>query len=503
MLLFAMVTIITLPSFFDPPRSDHWTLFHFFHHLDSLPGYMPSLHIMNWDPFSQVRFQPLAFYLSYVLLLAFAPEFLYFHLANLLMYFVFLVVLYRFAFIFCPNRNFRFLSVFLFSILYSHFDIVSWPFHIYIITGITLCLIGFLSYMRFCTTGQWGLFWLSLAAWLGGVFCYEPFVLWPCSILLLRGRGRRAKTLLVLLYAVYIAMFLFTRTLDTYTQPRMELASLYSPQVAMLTTFAVPANIFYNNFAVNLCPWFALPARFNHDSFEMTGPLPETTKQFDRSIIRGGVFMLCCCGLLLLLLRSRKHFFLFNRMLLLFFLYFSFYWPLFYLRGISNTLTFTMQQFRYHLVGNALWVIFIAIFLNRLWQWSRRFSLFIITLLLIVAISNLWFSTAQVLYIHKELQPLATLLNTIRTGIDNNTITPDRPLYLDDSIVDHLPPLSWNQEMGIKFMDGTYQWQFHPNQIGCFSFSPDEAAWQVNADNDGIRLVQQNHSPDGQRSEGN
>jgi tetratricopeptide (TPR) repeat protein len=71
------------------------------------------------------------------------------------------------------------------------------------------------------------------------------------------------------------------------------------------------------------------------------------------------------------------------------------------------------------------------------------------------------------------------MLTGVRTGIREKRISPDARLHIDNEIHAYLPGLCWNYEMGARFMQGTYQWAFPPEEQCCFVADPRIAAWVI------------------------
>ena len=151
--------VTCFPYLSTPPRSDYWQMFYFFHHLDELPGSVKWPHVLNYNVFSQIRYQPLSHLYYYFLHRLVDSDFIFFNISNFLMYFFSAFLLYKFASNFSRDRVLAAIFIGLFAFLFTHFDILLWSYHIYIIAGLSMFIAGFIFYIRFLKTGK--LFLLS------------------------------------------------------------------------------------------------------------------------------------------------------------------------------------------------------------------------------------------------------------------------------------------------------------------------------------------------------
>ena len=65
-IIFILLLFVYFPAFSHPPRSDFWSTFYFFHRINTFDGFSKWMHIFQYDPWSQVRFQPLAYSILYL-----------------------------------------------------------------------------------------------------------------------------------------------------------------------------------------------------------------------------------------------------------------------------------------------------------------------------------------------------------------------------------------------------------------------------------------------------
>jgi len=230
-LFFAILTVIYYPTFFNAPRSDWWESLYFFHTIYANSNPLQLLHILNTDCVQHTSFRPLSHFILYIQHFIFGSNFFYIHVINFVLYCLSLLLLYRLAAVFINNKFLGAVFISYFAFLYSHFDIVSWTAHSYIILGFCFFLLGLILYTKFLKTGSLGSLFLIGILFLSGMFCYEALILWPLSIVILAhignliNREKVTKTKLVLsyllvlalIYIVYMCIFLLIRNIKTYS----------------------------------------------------------------------------------------------------------------------------------------------------------------------------------------------------------------------------------------------------------------------------------------------
>jgi len=74
------------------------------------------------------------------------------------------------------------------------------------------------------------------------------------------------------------------------------------------------------------------------------------------------------------------------------------------------------------------------------------------------------------------------MLANIKNGIKSGMVDENNKLYIDDRIVNILPKMCWNPEIG-RFMKGTYQWVFNRQEIRYFSNQFIDAVWVIDSRN--------------------
>lgn len=488
--LFAALAAFHILSFGDPPRSDNLSILYFFHHLDQ-PGAW--LHVMNYDPWTQARYYPLAHLVMYAEFLLFGSHQVMYHLVHFAVYCGVLALLYRFATRLGCGRAPSMVFIAVYAFLYSHSDIISWAEHTYILAGFAFCLTGFLSYLAYMRNGNAVFIASAAMAFLAGLWCYETYVLWPAGIVFLsltghlsgnRAVSRRDKAIscaaiLVPVYVLYAAGWIFTRMLKTYETPLLDMGALFSfatmARGLMCALFALP----HNGIFVNLAPFAAFPPRFEDQVFEMAGIFVAYERHFNMILAAGAVLGACAVGALLWYMVRR-----YGRgqalvCLFILFLFLSEYGVLAATRSMTNPCLFILQQFRYQFVPNACagLVILCVPAVSRPSAKAKRNIM--LALLAFVFAMNAYFGFQSALYVHRGLAPLRDLLNRISSMIGRNSVSESNRIYMDDSLPRYLPPVCWNERMGSAFMKGTYQWIFDKRQIRFFAWSPTGARYII------------------------
>lgn len=494
-LLFISLSFVYFPSFFYPLRSDWWSTAYFFHSINNFPAASKWMHIFQYDPWSQIRFQPLAYSILYIERLLFGSNFVYFHIFNFILYFISILLLYKLALNFCKSKILTAVFMGVFAFLFSHFDIISWSFHIYIIFAFCSFLLGFILYINFLRSGKAILFPFVIFLFLLGMLCYETFVLWPLAIVILsymgnitdRHRFKKYKlvqsylSVIGLVYFIYFAIFFLTRFFSIYEEPLVStpMPALFSIQTIVFSSFAVFFNILYNSLLVNFIPSLAFPiiidANLNLGGFLTKIPLPF----LDNLIFFGGSLFIGMFLAMAVHLFKYKYFNILKTIIFFLFLLFSEFFILFYFRKFTNLSIFILTQFRYLYISNAFVTLMVLYLIDRFLKPTRRAKGIIYLILFAILTLNIQASRQGIAILNTHLAPLKRMLSNIKIGIKNCQINKENRLFINDDIVKKLPPLCWNKEMGKLFMENTYQWVFSEEEIKCFSSFKD-AKWIVN-----------------------
>ena len=398
-LLFIFLLIVAFPSLFYPPLSDHYEMFYFFHHLDELPKLPASfqwLHILNLDPFEQMRYQPLSHLFYYILHLLFGSNFTFFNIFNFLFYVLSIILLYKFAVTFSVSRRLALAFIGVFAFLFSHFDIVLWNCHIYVIAGFCMFMVGFLSYIKFLKTGYTFLLLWAIVSFILGMLCYEPFALWPFGIIFLNSikdlrkvnKGRATNALWLVLgaiYAFYFSFYLFTRLLGTYETPGLYLSNFLKLESFGASSILVLFNILYNRIILNICPLLAFPLRVTENIY-LAGPVINYIQTNHGIVFIGGGLV----GILLIssfiYLYRKRYFEQLKVLAFLFFLMLSYTGILFFCRLASNKFVYSLTEFRYQYVPNALFILILLFVIGRFFTFSKTRKRILYSALIILLI---------------------------------------------------------------------------------------------------------------------
>ena len=496
-IIFTLLFLVYLPSFFDPLRSDYLPLFYFFHHLNDLPGAVKWLHLLNYDPLNQVNFYPLTHVIMYLEYLVFGSWSFYYHLLHFAMYCVSLILIYKLARkLFRADRLLTMMLITLFAFLFSHFDLIIWSYHVHIIFSFNLLLAGFILYLEFLKTGKMALLVWVITLFLLPLLCYLPFIFWPVGIIFLAWldipvKGSRIswqkkmKSILLVLgvvYAICLAVFLFTRAIGTYDRPLVYLKSIFFLRDHTRAFLSVPFNTIYNGVVVNLLPFLAWPLK-TCENIELGGWLEVHVDEIVRLILAGGGASLLIFIAVPAVFFYRKKRYLGKVSIFLLFLLFSEFFVLSRLCLMVNHPQYVLQQFRYQYVVNAVVILTVLLILNNVLGGLRKGKIITGCVLAVILGMNMYYSVRGAAYVNSELAPLKKIVYSIKKKIASGQINAENKIYIDDKITKALSPLCWNDYMGTRYMKHTYQWMFASKEVGYFTFSADDAKWVVDAEN--------------------
>ncbi|MCX5694579.1 MAG: hypothetical protein NT014_05620 [Candidatus Omnitrophica bacterium] len=497
--LLGVLAFIYYPTFFNAPRSDWWETLYFFHTIYASPLPFQWLNILNTDCILHVSFRPLSHLVLYLQHSLFGANFFCIHLINFFLYFLSLVLLYKLATAFVSQKLLVFIAVVFFSLLYSHFDIVSWTAHSYLILGFCLLLLGFLFYIRFLNTGLKRMLFLTVFLLLSGMLCYEAFIFWPLAVVflaytgsLIKGRqltNARAGLSWILVIAVtyffYILIFLLTRSINTYADSGAQTHTLIFQLVSIpriyRTVLAVFFDILYNGILVNIVPLFAYPPRISFPSFNLLlgGFLSSHRPAIIDMQILSGILLLIICWFIVYLSRRRK-FDIIKSFLFFFFLLLTFSGTVFISKYYTNReYAYSLFQFRYHFVPSALIMLIASLFFERLGKLNKKIKAILCIILVLITALNVYCITSSILLESRQMATLNDMIVNIKRGISSKQINEKDRVYLDNRMVNILPKMCWNPIIG-RFMKGTYQWMFNKKEIKYFSNSPESATWFIN-----------------------
>lgn len=495
LLLFATLLLVFHSSFSNPPRSDYWSAFYFFRWVDHAPTPPTILHVLTYDPWDHGTFRPLSFFILYLQHRAFGTAFAYSHLCSFLAYFAAAGLLYRLGGELGIDRTLRAIFVFLWAGLFSHFDIVTWTFHIYSLLGFCFSLAALILFIRYLKTGAASLLPLTGLLFLLGILAYEVFAAWPLGIILLslspflvagRKPGLRplkgAIITVAAVYLLYLGAYLISQSIGRFNvgtgSPRQGIEFGMFLLGIMGTLF----NLIYTGIGVNAVPILVVPALVR-ENIDMGGMLLrwQEASSLRGMVIGGGALtlvLLLATGIILL--RKRRYHFL-HLMGFLLFLLFSNFFIILLARLTTNPLFYAFTQFRYQYVPNSMVMLLAAAALDRLLRPDRREKILIAGAVIPILGANLLLTHTYTAILKGQFRPLKTMLAEINEKLESGQISSEEPLYIEYEVTAELPVLSWNQAMS-RFMQGTYQWYFPPRFQDAFVFSRDRAAWIIRAE---------------------
>ncbi len=479
-LVFLGLFLIHRPAFRNPPRSDYWSAFYVFQQLDASPEPLAWTGVFTFDLWQHGTYRPLSHFIPYLQHRLFNSRFVWNHITNFAAYCLSIILLYRLAV--KLSLDWRLAAVFLalFAFLYSHCDLLTWTFQLFTILGFCAFLLGFLLHLEYLATRRRLLPLAVGALFLFGMLCSELFALWPLAVLILpfaaspgRVRLRLKDATPLLVYLPYLAGFWLHRSGTATTGP-VPLPSLTQAGTGFLLVFF---NLAYTGFAVNLWPALARPV-FYDDNINMGGRLLDLAGPREPFIYwTGGLVLLLLVLAGWLLIRSRR-FRLAALLTFFFFLYLAGFLTVSVARQTTNLPIYTLSQFRYQYIPNALLALALTAAVGGLFRPRGRGTAIIALILAPVLVFNIAGSRQQVADLGERLRPLGTMLENIRRGLDEGTIDENNPLYIAPGVPDRVPPPGWNRSMA-RFMEGNFHWFFPAREMGKFTLDPDEAAWIV------------------------
>jgi tetratricopeptide (TPR) repeat protein len=497
-MLFVLLFAIAFPSFFYPPLSDGWEMFYFFHHLDERPGPVTWLHIFNHDPVEHIRYQPFSRVLPFIFFVVFGSEFVFFNIFNFLFYFCTAFLLYKFALYFSKNRMLVALFVGLFTFLFNHFDLALWSYHIYLLAGVSMSLIGFMSYMQYLKTAKSLFLFPVIGLFLGGMLCYEAFFLWPVGIIILlhikefrttkemlqRNIVKGTYIALATIYFLYFLFYVLTRLIKTYEIPLREPSDFLKLHYFLESGLLVFFNTLYNNLAVNFFPFSAFPVSVSENIY-MAGPIVNYIDQgYHWIVFVGGAILVVILIFLFGYLYRKKYLEELKIMGFLFLLLLSAPYIIFFCRFATNRLAYGLTEFRYQYTPNAFMILTIIYMLDRFLKPSKITMRIVCCVVTIVFALNLYCIQKHLGIYDYHFMDLKKMLSNIKTEMNKGAINENNTIYIDRDIPDYLPHLCWNIEMGERFIPhGNYQWMFSKEELNVFSHDFDSATWIIDKEN--------------------
>ncbi|HDL64080.1 MAG TPA: hypothetical protein ENH12_01680, partial [Proteobacteria bacterium] len=385
-LLLVVLVFLFSPSFNNPPRSDWWSALYSFQLVDASAGPPGFSFVVNHDPWRDGTFRPAAHPILYLAHHLFGASFLLYHLANLAGYFLSIILLYLLGRRFGIGKGILILFLSVFAVLFTHFDIITWTFHLSMPLSFSAFLAGFILYLRYIEGGDKLLLIPIGILFLFTLLCLELYLLWPLGLLLISmrripGRRRPAVLMTAAVYGIYLLIYLITRT-ATHTS-----GSLSTPGVGdvLLSIGAVFFNLIYNGIIINLLPFLSIPLKVTHN-IEMSGPASAWSPELLRTVVGvvGGVSIVL--AVLISSLRSTR------RKIppglgWLFFFYTAGFFILALGRSTTENFNDLFLQFRYQYIPNAFLVLMGALIVDRLVRSGPARKVVFILLVIVAAVN--------------------------------------------------------------------------------------------------------------------
>ena len=491
--LFAGLLLLYLPSFTNPPHVDYWEAFYTFHRADALSPPASWIIILNHDPWQDGTFRPFSYFSLYIMHKVFSDDFIGNHLVNFIIYCLVIVLLYHLAQQLGLDgfSTGAFLAVYAF--LFSHCDILSLTFHLFVIMSFSAFLFGFILYLKFMATGKRLLLIPIAILFLFGMYCYEVYILWPLAVIILghvtRGLEPRKKTpgvvwlMLGAVYFFYLAGFFISRLAGQTSGP-LPHPTVYQIFVSICAVFF---NLFYNGIFINILPFFAAPDSFGYwvemKNFQIANICQGSLRDL---VTWGGLIVMIIIGTGGWILYRRRYFKVLILLVFFMFLYVGNFFVVTLARSTNSNFGHILVQFRYQYIPNALLVLMVLLVVDKLRRPGWKTKIITVFLLIPVLIVNVYFSRRNVRIIRQNLRPLRLLISEVKEGIQTGVINKDARIYIQPGITDYLPPLCWHKGVG-KFMEGTYEWFFSEKDINCFAFSREKAVWVLDQPIGGYR----------------
>lgn len=495
LILLVLLSILAFPSLSNPPISDYWpTMFHPFHSFENLPG--PAWqHVLNIDPCEQMRYQPLSRIFYYVLHNIFGSNYIMYNVINFVFYYLCMLLLYKFLLLFIDNKLLASIFIGLTTFLFSHFDIILWSCHMYILIGLIMFLLGFIFYVDLLKTGKKLLLLPIMLFFITGMWCYEAFVLWPFAIIILSTikifKNKSNKTtdhvvrnnllILSIVYLIYVIVFLYTRSIGTYETTTYKYSEFLRLSNYLLGALVVLFNTFYNTILVNIFPMITFPLQIRENIY-FGGPLIkffENTNNSGIIFIIGaivGIFLLCFLFILL-----RKKLFEDLKIICLFlFLMFTAPFVIFSLRMVDNAYLYSITEFRYQFLPNLFFMLTVAYFVSNILKLPKHKIYKFYSIVIPIFVLNIISILLMINIYREQLTPLKIMFSSIRNEIMLGNINSKDKLYIDRSLPEYMPSLCWNIEMGERFIkEGNYKWIFSKKELDYFTEDLKDSAWVI------------------------
>ncbi|OGX23757.1 MAG: hypothetical protein A2Y03_04800 [Omnitrophica WOR_2 bacterium GWF2_38_59] len=483
------------PCFNFPPISDTWELLYSFHNLDSYPGTVKWLNILNFDPVEEVGYRPLANLIYFIIYSIPDSSYSAFNILNFCLYLLNILLFYRFSLYFIKNKKLAACFIALFAFLFNHCDIILWSCHIFILLGVCLFLIGYICFIEFLKTARVKLLYITTTFFILGTLCYESFALWPLAIIFIANidnfktiKGPSAKFKLLSayitlgsVYSISFLLFLYIKSLGTYVDPTRSIMDFFRLKIILSSLFLTFFNILYNTVCVNIIPFIPFPLKVTENIY-MAGPVINYVQKVPQIITFIGTSFAAGLFILFFILYRKKQLNELKIFGLFLFLILSETYIVFLGKlGISHTFSYCLSEFRYQYIPNAFFILLIAYVIDRYLNPSKKFLRFIYISLIMIALLNIINVYRVTRVYNNHLANLNKIISSIRAGMDHGVINKKDKVYIQKDIPDYLPSLCWNIEMGERFIkEGNYKWMFPKKDIELFADNINDATWIIN-----------------------
>jgi len=255
-------TLVFYPTIRNIFRQDDWLIMFLFTQTKTLT--LQSLKdIALFEMFGHMRFQPLAHFLMFIRYLLFGNNIIFYHILNILLHaftgFLIFLTLNRLL----KDAGLAFVSGMLFLTLPSHFEIVAWTYHIYIIIGTQLALLAIYLLSKYVESDK--ILVLASAIFFAfiSVLLYEPaIIVLGVIIIILSGfyldkadslPGKKillAAGLIFLTGLAYLGVTVYGITIADYRMKADMLISLELILKSVMVTFTNVWAIFIKNIGI-------------------------------------------------------------------------------------------------------------------------------------------------------------------------------------------------------------------------------------------------------------
>lgn len=355
------------PTFTHVFRSDHWILINWFNTLDF--NIKDIISAGFFDSFKHGRCQPLAYIILFLQYKLFGTNIFLYHLIQYTLHIINGILLFTLIKKLGVEKIYAILCSILFLTFYSHFDIIGWTFHLYIVLQTTFFLVSFIFILKYFENNKRIYIFLSSLSSFILLLIYEPAIFVPIFsiiffiLLCQRENKMKYKTNLKILSFCNILGYIFFASILIYikTSKSNLLLTDFSFFEWLIRTFVSTAlcifgTLFYHN--------LGLPSQTVTTDIVYLGKLPITTP----------FFLLITFFVLVLILcfyhkdKQTRHLILMFTVILL-----SYIFIISAGRTFTNFFTYTYRQPRYSYFPNLIFSIIVALLFSK-WKTLNKFK---------------------------------------------------------------------------------------------------------------------------------